>query len=82
LNIETKTSKVRQVLPKVIWEEPCHHHSQQKMDSAAACATICAMPSAHCRRVQSLSHKYITYTMHRWTHVNNIYCTKFSCRLA
>jgi len=31
--------------PKVIWEEPRHHTSWQRMYSPAACAS-CAMPTA------------------------------------
>jgi len=38
--------KVLQVFPKVIWEEPQRHSLRQRMDSPAACATICAMPTA------------------------------------
>ena len=35
----------KQVLPKVIWEEPRRHPSWQRMDSPAACAS-CAVPTA------------------------------------
>jgi len=31
---------------EVIWEESCRHPSRQRMDSPAACATICAMLTA------------------------------------
>jgi len=54
-----KMHTVNLVIPNVIWEEPRRHPSRQRMDSLAACATICA---AHCRRVQSLSCKYATST--------------------
>jgi len=32
--------------PKVTWEEPRRHSSRQRMNSAAVCATICAMSTA------------------------------------
>jgi len=41
----------------------------QRMDSSAACATICAMP--YCRRVQSLSRGYATSTPQCHNHSSN-----------
>jgi len=37
--------KVQQVLPKVIWEEPYHNSSQQRMNPPTVCASR-AMPTA------------------------------------
>jgi len=45
-NSATSGQKLSQVLHKITGEEPHHHRSRKRVDLPAACATICAMPTA------------------------------------
>jgi len=72
-NYANERLELLQVLPKLVWEEPHCHLSQQKMDSPTACA-ICAMPTADESNYSAAS------TLH--PHDSGIYRTKFSHRLA